>query len=669
MFKFQPGQQFTEKYTLIKRIGVGGFAEVWKVKRSSGFVQAIKIFSNLDEQSAAVASDEFERVFNLNHPRLLKASDYGVYQGHPYLVMPYCANGTAFNKAGELSEEALIKVLLDITSALAYLHGLEDYILHQDIKPDNFLIDDQGNYLLADFGISKKLKRSLTKSVNQIRRTERMDSKRKSGTTPPAYRPPEAFASDFEARKPIKASDVWSMGVAIFELATDDLPFGEYGGLIQRQGSETPNLPLNKYSKEFNEIIRWCLHKDAWERPAAQELEIILKKYIQTGIWSISFKTEEEVIEPPVVIEEEKPKSFKRLAVLFAFLITSGLGVYTFSNGGLIQDNPVVIPIVNALDSIKADTFVDVDNEFPLKPNEPEVDPNVVDPVVDVPTSALPEEMEIYQDSIVDTPLETNEAEETCSLLVAEIKEKIAANEWDKAKELYNAGGFEAVSETCRQAVFGLRAEIEKYDLEELKAKELLAEEQAIKAMELEKIEADKKLFEEYILAGDDYFKSKKCSMAVVSYEKALAMNPSSVLAKSKLTEGKNNCKVEEKKLVVVKEKESKPTKRPLIELKSKVVEEYNIKVKKEDKDYLGKTAGDFLIQIDEKNDKIEINTEPKMSFFITKIELKNENITNYTVKDERGNLVKIEWNKIDKHFSTNARNKKKIKVLKFKLK
>ena len=117
--------------------------------------------------------------------------------------------GTALQHAGKLEEQELLKAFQDIASALSFLHGLDNYILHQDIKPDNFLIDDQGNYLLADFGISKKLKRSLTKSVVNNRKTELISDSKNSGTTPPAYRPPETFDTDFEKRKPIKASDIW----------------------------------------------------------------------------------------------------------------------------------------------------------------------------------------------------------------------------------------------------------------------------------------------------------------------------------------------------------------------------------------------------------------------------------------------------------------------------
>ena len=65
MTSFKPKDTFAEKYILIQRIGLGGFAEVWKAQRDSGFIQAIKIFTGLDESGANLAREEFEKVFIL----------------------------------------------------------------------------------------------------------------------------------------------------------------------------------------------------------------------------------------------------------------------------------------------------------------------------------------------------------------------------------------------------------------------------------------------------------------------------------------------------------------------------------------------------------------------------------------------------------------------------
>ena len=292
MLQLHPNEKFTDRYTLVERIGYGGFSEVWKVKRDSGFLQAVKIFVNLDMESATMAQEEFERVFNINHQRILKATDYGIYNECPYLAMPYCKNGSALKLVGKLSEQGSAKVIYDIASALEYLHGLENFIIHQDIKPDNFLIDDEGNYMLSDFGISKKLKNRLSIRASSNRMTQVFDSSKNShiaGYTPPAYRPPETFDADFDSRKPVKASDIWSLGASIYELATGQLPFQEFGGAVQHNvGVKIPNLPKGKFSKEFNEVLQLCLQKDTWDRPTAGQLKTYAENYLKTKKWGVT---------------------------------------------------------------------------------------------------------------------------------------------------------------------------------------------------------------------------------------------------------------------------------------------------------------------------------------------------------------------------------------------
>jgi len=313
MTNFQPNDTFDSRYTLIERIGLGGFAEVWKAQRAGGFEQAIKIFTGVDESGIDLAKEEFERVFNLNHHRLLKAVDYGVYQQHPYLVMPLCVNGSAMKLVGKITEAELAKLMLDVSAALAFIHNKS--ILHSDIKPDNFLIDEENNFLLADFGISKQLKRTLIKSVQSNRATQKISQSKNSGTAPPAYRPPEVFNTNFENRTAIKASDIWALGVTLYELAAGELPFGEFGGLIQRQGAEIPNLPENRFSPELNHIIKWCMQSNPWERPTATQLEALATTYRDTQKWNIIISTEKEAI------ATEVPKAEKRNKKWLVFLL------------------------------------------------------------------------------------------------------------------------------------------------------------------------------------------------------------------------------------------------------------------------------------------------------------------------------------------------------------
>lgn len=339
MFQFEPNQEFAGKYTLIERIGEGGFAEVWKVQRASGFIQAIKIFSGLSAGGADLARKEFERIYNLNHPNLLKPSDWGVYKQHPFLVLPFCSHGNALKLAGKVDEKTLVKIIYDISSALEYLHSREDPIIHQDVKPDNILIDENYDFLLSDFGISKKLKITFAKNTPSTRETARMDDPVSAGTTPPAYRPPEYYSTVATEKKPIKASDIWAFGITIYELATTELAFGEYGGLFQKQGQPTPDLPIDKFSSGLSYLVHWCLEENPSDRPTANELKEMAHHYLTYGSWDAP---EQPVTGPAAPIErsaaelsaplEKENRPAKWWFIIPFVLLIGGLGYFLLGN-------------------------------------------------------------------------------------------------------------------------------------------------------------------------------------------------------------------------------------------------------------------------------------------------------------------------------------------------
>jgi formylglycine-generating enzyme required for sulfatase activity len=188
-----------------------------------------------------------------------------------------------------MTEADLARFLQQAASALAYLHSQEPPIIHQDIKPDNFLIDNQGDYLLSDFGISSKIRRTLTRS---------MGAQGSTGTM--AYMPPEKWSRE---RQVIKAGDVFSLGVALFELVSGDLPFGDHGGLALNSGAEIPDLP-SEYSLELNNLLRNCLSKEPWERPTAEALQQVAQNYLSSGNWQAD---KYPISEPPLPEPPIKP--------------------------------------------------------------------------------------------------------------------------------------------------------------------------------------------------------------------------------------------------------------------------------------------------------------------------------------------------------------------------
>lgn len=283
---------FANRYLLERLLGRGGFSEVWLADDTlTSLKVALKVYApggGMDEHGVQLFSSEFSLVFNLNHSNLLKPTYYDTFERMPYLVLPYCELGSAANQTGQMREEEAWVFMRDIASGLEYLHGQEPPVIHQDIKPDNILIDASGRYLLTDFGISIKARNTLRKSI--------MKTEGSVGTL--AYMGPERFS---KYPLPIKASDVFSLGATLYELLTGMVPFGEHGGLLLQHGAEIPVLE-GEWSDELKKIIDLCLQKETWERPSATEIRLYCEQYLNGETPVLPRKQVEETpADPPAM--------------------------------------------------------------------------------------------------------------------------------------------------------------------------------------------------------------------------------------------------------------------------------------------------------------------------------------------------------------------------------
>ena len=289
---------FANRYRLERLLGRGGFSEVWLADDTlTSLKVALKVYApggGMDEHGVQLFSTEFSLVFNLNHGNLLKPTYYDTFERMPYLVLPYCRQGSAARLIGQMGEKEAWLFLRDIASGLEYLHGQEPPVIHQDIKPDNILMDVSGRYLLTDFGISIKVRNTLRKSI--------MKTEGSVGTL--AYMGPERFS---KYPLPIKASDIFSLGATLYELLTGMVPFGEHGGLLLQHGAEIPVLE-GEWSDELKAIIDLCLQKDTWERPSAMEIRIYCEQYLNGEIPVLPGKQVEKKTEPLPEVQPQEPK-------------------------------------------------------------------------------------------------------------------------------------------------------------------------------------------------------------------------------------------------------------------------------------------------------------------------------------------------------------------------
>lgn len=251
---------FHNRYRLIEMKGRGSFGEVWLAHDEHLDMDvAIKVYIALDDRGVAEFKLEYKTTFGLNHPNLLHANHFDQCESRPYLVMPYCPDAVT-NYIGNIDEPTLWRFIRDVSAGLEYLHSMG--IIHHDIKPDNVLIDMEGNFLITDFGISKKIRSTLR------RNSMRQEGANDMGGGSISYMAPEMFGPKPES---VNATDIWALGATLYELCEGELPFFGQGGGMQLNGALVPELKAN-FSDDLKQIVQACMARNILERPAAAQL-------------------------------------------------------------------------------------------------------------------------------------------------------------------------------------------------------------------------------------------------------------------------------------------------------------------------------------------------------------------------------------------------------------
>jgi len=259
-------QIFDGRYLLVELIGRGASAEVWKAvdTKANNMPVAVKIYKpdSIGPGSAGIAEfqREFTMVYNMTHTNLLHPQGFDIVEGAPYLVMAFCENGSATSMVGRCNEDDLLRFLRDVAAGLEYLH--DHNITHQDIKPDNVLVDDNCNFMVTDFGISRR--EAANDAIGGTR----------------AYMAPEVYR-----RKPEHASDIWSLGATAIELLDGQPPYGELGGAGQLQNPGQPVIRA-KLSEPVKKLITEMLDPDPRKRPSAAAIRSRIEHFRETGSWN-----------------------------------------------------------------------------------------------------------------------------------------------------------------------------------------------------------------------------------------------------------------------------------------------------------------------------------------------------------------------------------------------
>lgn len=281
------GQKISDRYQIIKSIGEGGMANVYlaydtildrnvAVKLLRGDLASDEKFVHRFQREALSAS-------SLNHPNIVEVYDVGEDNGSYYIVMEYIEGRhlkDLIKKRGKLTTSEVIDIMLQITDGMSMAH--DAYIIHRDIKPQNIMILENGLVKITDFGIAMAMNATQLTQTNSV-----MGSVH--------YIPPEQASGKGSSLQ----SDIYSMGIVMYELLTGKLPFRGDNAVeiaLKHLKEPMPNIkeelptlpqsianiilkataknPKNRYSdaKEMHEDLKTCM-SDA----RAKEAKIVFK--------------------------------------------------------------------------------------------------------------------------------------------------------------------------------------------------------------------------------------------------------------------------------------------------------------------------------------------------------------------------------------------------------
>jgi eukaryotic-like serine/threonine-protein kinase len=230
------GKRLSGRYKVLEMIGGGGMANVYlahdMILDRDVAVKMLRLDFANDEDFIRRFRREAQSATSLAHPSIVSIYDVGEEDDLYFIVMEYVEGQTLkqyIQQNSPLQVEETIDIMKQLTSAISHAH--QNHIIHRDIKPQNILVDRFGNVKITDFGIAMALSATSITQTNSVLGSVH-------------YLSPEQARGGMANRK----SDIYSLGIVMFELLTGRLPFS---------GESAVSIALKHLQSETPSVRRW----------------------------------------------------------------------------------------------------------------------------------------------------------------------------------------------------------------------------------------------------------------------------------------------------------------------------------------------------------------------------------------------------------------------------